>query len=101
MEILLLWLGAIVRSDAVAFALSTFSILRVLLFVILMIVFLIKLLRLSNNLYGLLKPFVYVGIASALCLATFILFPLGLILWAVQYVMLGLIFFRAADETVA
>jgi hypothetical protein len=55
--------------------------------------------RLSNNLYGLLKPFSYTNIVSGICFITFILAPLGIIAGAVADVILGVIFFRAAEQT--
>lgn len=62
---------------------------------IIYIVFAIRLLRLSDDLFGLLRPFSYTSIASGLCFTTVILIPLGLILGAVADVILGMIFFKA------
>ena len=62
-------------------------------------IFAVKLLRLGSDLGGLLKPFVYVNIASAVCIATFILAPLGLLLDAVGNVVLGMIFLRREDAS--
>lgn len=58
------------------------------------IVFAVKLLRLESDLGGLLKPFVYINIAGAVCVATIILAPLGLALDAVSNILLAMIFFR-------
>lgn len=67
-------------------------------FNIVYMVFAANVLGLSNNLYGLLKPFAYTSIASGLCLATIILIPLGLLIGAASNVILGIIFFRAAEQ---
>jgi hypothetical protein len=56
-----------------------------------------RLLRLSGNLYGLLKPFSYTQIVSGMCLITVFLLPVGIIAGAVADVILGVIFFRAAE----
>jgi len=63
------------------------------------IAFGIKLLRLRDSLYGMLKPFSYLYMATGLCFATIILMPLGLIGSVVSDVILGIIFFRAAEAT--
>lgn len=65
-------------------------------FVIITIVFNIKLFHLQDA-YG-IKPYVYTGIAGAICMATIILFPIALVLSVVQDVILAMIFFRAAKE---
>lgn len=61
------------------------------------IVFAIKLLRLQDNLYGMLKPFSYLSIATGICFATIILLPLGLLTSIVSDILLGMIFFRVAE----
>jgi hypothetical protein len=63
---------------------------------ILSIVFAVKLLRLQDDLFGLLKPYAYATMASAVCLATVILAPVGMLVDAAATVMLGVIFLRAA-----
>jgi hypothetical protein len=78
----------------------TMSILSVMAFIffgILSIMFATRLLRLSGNLYGLLKPFSYTQIVSGICLITVFLLPVGIIAGAVADVILGVIFFRAAE----
>jgi hypothetical protein len=77
------------------------SILPIISFIILGIIsilFGIKLLRLPDNLYGLLKPFSYLAIVSGVCFVTVILAPLGVIAGVVEDVILGIIFFRAAEQ---
>jgi len=74
------------------------SMVALIIFGILSIMFATRLLRLSGNLYGLLKPFSYIQIASGICFITVILFPAGVIAGAVADVILGVIFFRAADQ---
>jgi hypothetical protein len=58
-----------------------------------------RLLRLSGNLYGLLKPFSYTQILCGICFIMVILLPVGVIADAVADVILGVIFFRAAEQT--
>ena len=61
---------------------------------ILSIIFAVKLLRLQADLGGLLRPYAYVNIAAAICFATLLLAPVGLLLDAGGNVMLGMIFLR-------
>jgi hypothetical protein len=63
---------------------------------VLSIIFAVKLLRLKDNLYGLLKPYAYTTIVASALFATFLLAFLGFFLDAACSVMLGLIFLRAA-----
>ena len=67
---------------------------------LLSIVFAIRLLHLESDLGGLLKPYAYATIAAAVCFATIILSPLGMLIDAATNVMLGMIFLRrpAANE---
>ena len=67
-------------------------------FGILSILFARRLLRLPGNLYGLLKPYCYITIGSGICFITVFLAPLGIIVGAVTDVILGVIFFRAAEQ---
>ena len=63
---------------------------------ILSIIFAVKLLRLRDDLHGLLKPYAYTTIVASALFATFILAFLGFFLDAACSVMLGLIFLRAS-----
>jgi len=74
------------------------SMIAFIVFGILSIMFATRLMRLSNNLYGLLKPFSYTNIVSGICFITVLLAPLGIIAGAVADVILGVIFFRAAEQ---
>lgn len=62
-------------------------------------VFAVRLLRLRSDLGGLRKPYVYVTIASAVCIATLILAPIGLLLDAAGNVLLGMIFFQREEPS--
>jgi hypothetical protein len=62
---------------------------------VLSIIFGVKLLRLQDDLFGLLRPFAYVTIAAGVCFVTILLAPLGLVVDAVSNVILGVIFLRA------
>jgi hypothetical protein len=80
---------------------STMEILSIIAFIffgILSIMFATRLLRLSGNLYGLLKPFCYITIVNGICFITVFLAPVGIIAGAVTDVILGVIFFRAAEQ---
>ncbi len=57
-----------------------------------------RLLQISGNLCGLLKPFSYVLIASGVCFISVILSPVGYITSAMSDGILGIIFFRAAEH---
>ncbi len=65
---------------------------------IISIVFSIKLLKLQDNLSGLLKPFVYTSIATGFCFATIILIPLAVLTNAAVDIMLGIIFMKASER---
>lgn len=67
-------------------------------FGILSIMFATRLLRIPGNLYGLLKPYCYITIGSGICFIMVFLAPLGIIAGAVTDVILGVIFFRAAEQ---
>ena len=73
------------------------SILITLIAGVIYIVFAIRILRLPEDLFCLLKPFSYLLIATGICYVTFILIPLAFITGAVSSVILAMIFFRAAE----
>jgi hypothetical protein len=78
-----------------------FDLLSLVLFVpynIIVIVFGIKLLKLRDDLSGLLKPLVFMTIASGVLGATIILAPLGLLAHIASLVILGMVFLRAKDD---
>ena len=52
-----------------------------------------KLLKLPNDLGGILKPFCYANMATGILLATVILIPLSMVVSAISDLMLGTIFF--------
>jgi hypothetical protein len=68
-------------------------------FGILSIMFATRLLRLAGNLYGLLKAYCYTTIMSGIFLVTVFLLPVAILAGAVADVILGVIFFRAAEQT--
>src|SRR5512136_2441187 len=68
-------------------------------FGILSIMFATRLLRLTGNLYGLLKAYCYTTILSGIFLVTVFLLPVAILAGAVADVILGVIFFRAAEQT--
>ena len=74
------------------------SIVSIIIFGILAMMFGTRLLQFPGNLYGLLKPLCYTTIASGICLITIFLAPVGIIVGAVSDVVLATIFFRAAEQ---
>ncbi len=63
------------------------------------IMFAIKLLRLQDPLHGMLKPLAYTIMAAGFCYGTIMLIPFGLLAELISYVILGIIFLRAAEST--
>ncbi len=85
-------------SKGLEWVMNVLSLAAFIFFGILSIIFATRLLRLSGNLYGLLKPFSYTQIVSGICFITVFLFPVGVIAGSVADVILGIIFFRAAEQ---
>jgi len=63
------------------------------------VVFAIKLLRLQETMYGMLKPFAYTTMVEGICYASIVLVPIALIASIVSCVILGNIFMRAAESS--
>jgi hypothetical protein len=80
------------------FLVSILSIAAFIPFGILAIMFGVRLLLIPDKLYGLMKPFSYTLIVGGVCFITVILSPAGYITSAVSDVILGIIFFRAAEQ---
>lgn len=66
---------------------------------IIYIIFAIKLFSLDDNLYGLLIPFAFTIIINGLCFVSVILLPLTLVVRVVSDVILGIVFFRAVEQS--
>lgn len=62
------------------------------------IIFAIQLLKLSDNLSGLLKPYVFVNMGGGILMVTVILLPFSLPFFIAGSIMLGIIFFRSNEE---
>lgn len=62
------------------------------------IMFGIRLLHLNAPLHGLLKPLAYLSIAGAICMMTFILIPVAMLIFAITDVLLGVIFLKGKEE---
>jgi hypothetical protein len=73
-----------------------FSVLALVAFGVLFIVFGVKLLNMRDTLFGMAKPLAVLTIATGLCFGTIVLIPFGLLASIVRDVVLGVIFFRAA-----
>ncbi len=61
------------------------------------IIFGVKLLRLNASLHGFLKPLAYLSIAGSICMLTFLLIPIGLIIFAVSDAILGAVFLKGKE----
>jgi hypothetical protein len=57
-----------------------------------------RLLRLQNDLDGMLKPFCYLNMATGVCLASVVLILVGIALSALSDLLLGTIFFHMARK---
>jgi hypothetical protein len=57
-----------------------------------------KLLKLENNLGGLLKPFCYMNMATGICVASIVLILVGAVVSAISDLMLATIFFNVAKQ---
>lgn len=86
------------ESIRLEFVFRYLSMIALIIFGILSIMFATRLLRLSGNLYALLKAFCYTQIVCGICFITVFLLPVGIIVGAVADVILGVIFFRAAEQ---
>ena len=86
------------KSVRLEFVFRYLSMIALIIFGILSIMFATRLLRLADNLYGLLKAFCYTQIVCGICFITVFLLPVGIIVGAVADVILGVIFFRAAEQ---
>ncbi len=75
------------------------SVLSLIPFGVIFIVFAVKLLNLRDNLFGMLKPLSYLTIATGLCFGTIILIPFGLLTSAASDIILGMVFFRAGRSS--
>ncbi len=85
-------------SDKLEFGLHLLSTVVLIPLGILIIMFGTRVLRLPQDLFGLKKPFAIAQIVTGIFFITVILFILGIIASAVGDVILGIIFFRAAEE---
>jgi hypothetical protein len=85
-------------SDKLEFGMNILSTVVLIPLGILIIMFGTRVLRLSQDLFGLKKPFAIAQIVTGIFFVTVILFVLGIIASAVGDVILGIIFFRAAEE---
>lgn len=56
------------------------------------------LLKLQNNLDGLLKPFCYLNMVTGICVASIVLIVVGIVVSAISDLMLATIFFNTAKQ---
>ena len=54
--------------------------------------------QVSDDLFGLLKPFAYTTIASGICGVTVILMPIGMLIGLAALIIEGMIFLRAKEQ---
>ncbi len=67
-------------------------------FCVITMIYAYRLLKLRDDLFGLLKPFAYTTMAAAICGATILLMPIGLIIQLGALVIQGMIFLRAKEQ---
>ena len=65
---------------------------------IITIVFGVRLLKLKDDLFALLKPFAHTTIISGVCIVSILLLPFGLLAAVTAYIIQGIIFLRAAED---
>ena len=91
--------GAIGLTDQFVSALSVATLVLFVPFCLITIALGVTVLKLQDDLFGLLRPYAYTTMASGALGATIILSPLGLLAAVVALVMLGMIFLRAQRES--
>lgn len=65
---------------------------------IITVIFGIRILKLKDDLFGLLKPFAYMNIVSGVFIMSIVLLPFGLLAAVTAYIIQGIIFLRAAED---
>lgn len=78
-----------------------FAVFGILLFIpycVVHIVFAFQLLKLKDEIFGLLKPYAYMVMAAGICGVTIILSPFALLAVIACYIILGVIFLRVEKE---
>ena len=98
-QVFLFLLGIIGLIPALEIAAGIATFVLLVPFAVLEIIFGILLLKLEDDLFGLLKPFAYITIAGGICGATVILLPFYLLAGLVTLVIQGMIFLRAKEAT--
>lgn len=81
-------------------ALDQFSIILIAAFGITQVLFGFRLLKLPDNLNGMLRPYCFITIITGLFISTVVLLPLGVITGAISDVMLGTIFFQSREKAI-
>jgi hypothetical protein len=94
---LLLGSGWLPRSSALGFTIALFLVGVPL--AIVSLIFAIRLRRLDGDATGYLRPYANATLAAGICLATFVLAPIGLLLNAVAQVLLGLLLLHPDPKT--
>lgn len=94
---ILLLLGSAGAKTVATIIVSIISAVMAIFYGIFEIIFSRRILHLSDNLFGLLKPYSYTAMAGGICMVTVILAPLAIIVGIVNYVILGMIFFGATE----
>ncbi|MBM3247779.1 hypothetical protein FJZ17_04560 [Candidatus Pacearchaeota archaeon] len=77
---------------------GTINALFSLIYGVIFIVFSIKIRRLKENLYGLLKPISYSIMIAGFCYGSIILIPIGFLASSVYNIILGMLFMRASEH---
>ena len=58
----------------------------------------LRLLKLNDDLFGMLKPLAYMSIVCGVCLASVLLSPFGMLAAVAKFIIQGIIFLRSSEE---
>jgi len=92
-------IGAVIRWEYPhSSGLQIATVVLLVLYGLLLVLFGIGLLRMRDNMFGLLRPFAYATVVGGVSLTTVLLAPVGLLVAAVALVIQGMVFLRTERE---
>ncbi len=97
-SIIFFFLGLIGLVPSFETAIAIVTVVLMVPFSVIQILFAVYLLKLEDDLFGLKKPYAYTMLGAGICGVTVILMPFSLLAGLVSLVMLGMIFLRAKEE---
>jgi len=84
------------REYKITLGIIFFSILWV--FGLVQIIYGVRLLKLKDDLFGMLKIYAYTSVTYGVCIVSLVLFPIGLLATVAGFIIEGIIFLRAAED---